>query len=73
MILVSMERGDPTLYYGTNQLFFGRVNFKLTEGGNHTPQEDVLKRNFFKKRAQEDEGKSTLIFIQVNFFLQSIP
>ena len=29
-ILVSMERGDPTLYYGTKQLYFGRVNFKIT-------------------------------------------
>ena len=29
MILVSMERGDPTLYYCTKQLYFGRVNFKL--------------------------------------------
>ena len=31
MILVSMERGDFTLYYGTKQLF----NFKITGGGNH--------------------------------------
>ena len=35
MILVSMERGDITLYYGTKQLYFGRVNFKITGGGNH--------------------------------------
>ena len=49
MILVSMERGDPTLYYSTKQLYFRRVNFKITGGGNH-PQ-DVL-----QKKAQEDEG-----------------
>ena len=29
MILVSMERGDPTLYHGTKQSYFGPVNFKL--------------------------------------------
>ena len=32
MILVSMEREDPTLYYGSKQLYFGRVNFKFTGG-----------------------------------------
>ena len=37
IILVSMERRDPTLYYGTNQLlYFGHVNFKFT-GGQKTP------------------------------------
>ena len=31
MILVSMERGDPTLYYGTKQLHFGPVSqFQVT-------------------------------------------
>ena len=34
MILVSMERGDPTLYHGTKQLYFGHVGFKFTGGGN---------------------------------------
>ena len=28
MILVSVERGDPTLYHGTKQSYFGPVNFK---------------------------------------------
>ena len=46
MILVSMERGDPTLYYGTKQLYFGHVNFKFTEGPS-------LGRRVTKK-AQED-------------------
>ena len=32
MILVSIERGDPTLYYGTKQLYFGLINFKFTCG-----------------------------------------
>ena len=33
MILVSMERGDPTLYHGTKQTYFGLVNFKFIRGG----------------------------------------
>ena len=32
MILVSMERGDPTLYHGTKQLYFGLINFKFIRG-----------------------------------------
>ena len=45
MILASMEKGDPTLYNGTKQLlYFGRVNFKFTGGGNHPPQQDVLQK-----------------------------
>ena len=36
--LVSMERGDPTLYHGTKQSYFGPVNFKFIRGGgNHPP------------------------------------
>ena len=35
MILVSMERGDPTLYHGTKQSYFGAINFKFIGGGNH--------------------------------------
>ena len=42
MILVSMERGEPIVYYGAKQLYFGRVNFKFIEGGIHPHQEDVL-------------------------------
>ena len=52
MILVSMERRDPILYYGTKQLYFGHINFKFTGGGNHPPP---LGRRVTKK-AQEDEG-----------------
>ena len=37
MILVSMERSYPTLYYGIKQLYFGSVNFKFIGGGNHSP------------------------------------
>ena len=37
MILVSMERRDPTLYHGTKQSYFGPVNFKFIRGGNHPP------------------------------------
>ena len=46
-----MEREYPTQYYGTKQLYFGRVNFKCI-GAVTTPQEDVLQN----KKAQEDEG-----------------
>ena len=52
MILVSMERGDPTLYYGTKKTILWGVKFKFTGGGgNHPP----LGRRVTKK-AQEDEG-----------------
>ena len=35
MILVSVERGDSTLYYGTNNYTFGvSVSNKITGGGN---------------------------------------
>ena len=37
MILVSMERGDPTLYHGTKQSHFGLVNFKFIRGVVTTP------------------------------------
>ena len=50
MNLVSMERGDPTLYNGTKQLYFEHFNFKFIGGDNHPP-EDVL-----QEKAQEDEG-----------------
>ena len=32
-----MERGDPTLYYGTKQSHFGLVNFKFIRGVVTTP------------------------------------
>ena len=37
MVLVSMERGDPTLYHGTKQSYFGPVNFKFIKGVVTTP------------------------------------
>ena len=37
MILVSMEREDPTLYHDTKQLYFGPVNFKFIRGVVTTP------------------------------------
>ena len=46
-----MERGDSALYYGTKQLYFGCVNFKITGGGNRP-----LRKTCYKKNAQEDEG-----------------
>ena len=38
-----MERRDPTLYYCTKQLYFGRVNFKFT-GGWYSSGRRVTKR-----------------------------
>ena len=46
MILVSMERGDPTLYHGTKQSYFGPVNFKFIRGVVTTP----LGKPCYKKR-----------------------
>ena len=37
MILVSMERGDPTLYYGTKKSHFGPINFKFIREVVTTP------------------------------------
>ena len=36
-ILVSMERGDPPLYYGTTHSYFGHVNLKFMRGVVTTP------------------------------------
>ena len=36
-ICVSMERGDPPLYYDTTHLYFGHVNLKFMGRGNHPP------------------------------------
>ena len=55
MIVVSIERRDPTLYYGTKQLYFGLVNFKFTGGGKHPLGRRVTKKKK-KKKAQEDKG-----------------
>ena len=46
MILVSMERGDPTLYHGIKQSYFGPVNFKFMRGVVTTP----LGKPCYKKR-----------------------
>ena len=37
MILVSIERRDPTLYHGTKQSYFGFVNFKFIKEVVTTP------------------------------------
>ena len=52
MILVLMEKRYITLYYGTKQLYFGRVNFKITEGGNHP-----LKKTCYKKKKKKGSGR----------------
>ena len=56
MILVSMERGEPTLYYGTKQLYFGCVNFKFTGGGNHPLRKTTVNTgivNFMSQQTQQ--------------------
>lgn len=53
MILVSMERGDPTLYYGTKQLYFGRVIFKFIRGGNHPLRKTCYKKGLGRRGLNE--------------------
>ena len=48
-----MKRRDPTLCYGTKQIYFRRVNFKFTGGGYHPIKKASYKK---KKKTQEDEG-----------------
>ena len=52
MILVSMERGDPTLYYGTNSYTLG-MSISNTQGVVLPLGRRVTKK---KKKAREDEG-----------------
>ena len=53
VILVSIERGGPNLYYGFKQLYFGSVSFKFTGGGNHTHS---------GRRGSGTRGLKTIIF-----------
>ena len=63
MILVSMKREDPTLYYGTKQLYFGRVNFKITGDGNSplrkTCYKKKKKKRLRKTRVKDVKGHQT--------------
>ena len=65
MILVSMERGDPTLYHGTKQSYFGPVNFKFIRGVVTTPP---LGKPCYKKRLGRTRVKRKHIVIQVKIF-----
>ena len=67
MILVSMEKGDPTLYYGTKHLYFGSVNFKFTGGGDHPNQEDILQKG---SRPACDPNTYRKIIFKVNLPLK---
>ena len=62
MVLVSMERRNPTPYDGTKQLYFGPVNFKFTGGGNHPLWEDVLLKKLRKARVKHE--KSLQAYVQ---------
>ena len=55
MILVSMERRAPTLYYGTNNYILGISNFKFTGSGNHPLQEK--KKGLRKTRVKHSKYK----------------
>ena len=49
-----MERGDPTLYYGTKKLYFEHVNFKLTAPPPHpTTRRRVTKIRLRKMRVKK--------------------
>ena len=48
MILVSIERRDPTLYYDTKQLYFGCVNVKFTGGGRRVTKKKMLRKTRVK-------------------------
>ena len=56
MILVSMERRYPTLYYSTKQLYIGCVSFKITGGGNHP----LLGRRVIKRLGKTRVNKYNL-------------
>ena len=68
-----MERGNPTLYYGTKQLYFGHVICKFTGGGNH-PQEDVLQKRLKKTRVDPKlrftycEAHAIILFTSIKFY-----
>ena len=56
MILVSIKRRDPILYYGTKELYFGRVNFKFTGGGNPLRKTCSKKKKKKKKKGSGRRG-----------------
>ena len=70
MILVSMERGEPILYYGTKQLYFGCANFKFTGDGNH-PQNTCYK-NGSGRRGLKIEHNDNQNYMNGNVFLRFI-
>ena len=60
MILVSIERKDPTLFYGTKQLYFERVNFKFTGDGNHPLGRRVTKKGSGRRVTKKGSGRRGL-------------
>ena len=54
MILVSMERGDPTLYQGTKQLYLGLVNFKFIRGVTNPLGKPCYKKRLGRTRVNID-------------------
>ena len=64
MILVSMERGDPTLYHGTKQSHFGPVNFKFIRGVVTTP----LGKPCYKKRLGRTRVNTTKVLPSLGKF-----
>ena len=59
MILVSMERRDTALCYGTKQLYFGVINFKFT--GGHPPPPP--RKMCYKKRLRKMRVNVTIFIL----------
>ena len=73
MILVSMERGDPTLYHGTKQSYFGPVNFKFLRGWFYkgvvtTP----LGKPCYKKRVGRTRLNNVINFTLFKFLITNL-
>ena len=68
-----MERGDPTLYYGTKQLYFGRVDFKFTGGGNRKTCYQKKKKEKKKKKVSGRRGLISTALYYVSVTISAVP
>ena len=72
MILVSMERGDPTLYHGTKQSHFGPVNFKFI-GVVTTPLgKPCFKKRLGRTRVNGWDHKTPITWLLLGSMLQRV-
>ena len=56
-ICVSMERGDPPLYYDTTHLYFGHVNLKFMGRGDHPPLGRCVTENTLGRRGLKTSNR----------------